>query len=71
MTDRARRKVVGKAQLAVSAIGMCVVLVALWQGRILAAIIVFLLTIVTLEIMFQRALALFHPSPREPTIPGD
>ncbi len=55
-----RRKVVGKAQLAVSAVGMLIMLGSLCRGRLLEAGVTFLVTVGILEIMFQRALALFH-----------
>jgi len=58
----ARRKVAGKAQLAVSALGMFIVLAALVQGRFLWASAVFLLTLGTLEFMFRRAVAVFYAS---------
>ncbi len=61
-----RRRVVGKAQLAVSTAGMLIVLGSLYQGRLLAAGAGFLLTAGILEIMFQRALGLFHAAPAAP-----
>ncbi len=65
-----RRRVVGKAQLAVSAAGMLIVLGSLYHGRLLAAGVGFLLTAGILEIMLQRALGLFHaaPSAQRPSI---
>ncbi len=64
------RKVTGKTLVAVSAVGMMAVLVALAQGRALLAGSAFLLTIGILEIMFQRALALFHGSAAALQAPG-
>jgi hypothetical protein len=55
-----RRKVVGKGQLAISAIGVLCLLAALWHGKVLEAGIIFVLTVTAVEIMFQRALGLFH-----------
>lgn len=64
------RKVMGKTLVAVSAVGMLAVLVALVQARYLLAGSAFLLTVGVLEIMFQRALALFHGSAAALPAPG-
>ncbi len=71
--DRGRdqgRKVMGKTLVAVSAVGMLAVLIALVQARYLLAGSAFLLTVGVLEIMFQRALALFHGSAAALPAPG-
>ena len=64
------RKVVGKTLVAVSAVGMMAVLLALVEGRYVLAGSAFLLTVGVLEIMFQRALALFHGSIAALPAPG-
>jgi len=57
-------RVAGKAQLAVSAVGMTVVLAALWRGTGAQAAGALLLTLAILEILLHRAVALFHaPAP--------
>ncbi len=56
------RKVVGKALLAISALGMGFVLVALWRGNLLQATAFLLLTLLGLHVMLQRAVTLFHAS---------
>jgi hypothetical protein len=61
--ERRRRRVVGKAQLATSAAGMLIVLALLACAQWLEASAVLMLTIGLLEILFQRALALFHGRP--------
>jgi hypothetical protein len=53
-------RVAGKAQLAVSAVGMTIVLAALWRGTGAQAATALLLTLATLEILLHRAVALFH-----------
>jgi len=52
----------GKTLVTVSALGMVAVLVALLQRRYLLAGSGFLLTLGVLEVMFQRALWMFHGS---------
>jgi hypothetical protein len=66
LPDQRRGRVVGKAQLAVSTLGVLIVLAMVACGRWLEAGTAFLLTVGLLEIMFQRALVLFHggASPR-------
>ncbi len=56
------RKVAGKSQLVVSAVGVAMALALLLHGAYLAAGLVFLLTLGVLEVMFQRALAQYHAS---------
>jgi hypothetical protein len=56
------RKVAGKSQLVVSAVGMAMALLLLCHGAYLAAGLMFLLTLGVLELMFQRALAQYHAS---------
>jgi len=64
------RKVMGKTLVTVSALGMVAVLVALLQGRYVLAVSGFLMTVGVLEVMFQRALALFHGSAARVAAPG-
>jgi hypothetical protein len=59
---RPARRVAGKSQLVLSALGMAIALGALIDGAYLAAALVFLLTLGILELMFRRALAQFHAS---------
>jgi hypothetical protein len=57
-----QRKVVGKAQLAVSALGMIAIATALFAAQMLIAAGVALLALGALLTMFERALAVFHAS---------
>ncbi len=62
--DRLGRKVVGKGLIAVSTLGMLIVLAALWHGAPVQAGVVLLLTVATLEVMLRRAVSLFHAMPQ-------
>jgi hypothetical protein len=64
------RKVMGKGLVAVSALGMVIVLVALVQAAYLLAGSMFLLTVGILAIMFQRAVSLFHGPAAPALAPG-
>ncbi len=57
-----QRKVVGKAQLAVSAILMVAIAITLFAGQVLMAGGGALFAVGLLLVMFERALALFHAS---------